>query len=136
MSYILNTRRYIVEVDVADLTTAGVTQVLDLNTLLAFPANALIIGSTLELDEAFTGGGATTCVAKLGDVGDDDELFAGVDIFATLGLKQCIATAITFMGLQTAYVPLLTVTADVFVNALTTGELQVHIIYIPDALST
>lgn len=117
---------YIAQVDVGDLTASALSQAVALTN---FPANALVAGSCVEVDTPFSGGGATSASAKVGDAGDDDELMGETSIFTGVSGLVGAAPAGEIPRFENGYAPLCTITSDVNVDTLTAGVLQVHIFY-------
>jgi hypothetical protein len=120
-----------------DLTAAAVTETVTWAALVTAnggsnpPANARIMHCHFDLIEVFAGGSVATCVVDVGDAGTADELISAINIFtgATLGLTM-MDGAYTLGTFEAAYTPTIKVTTTTDnVDALTTGELELRIMY-------
>ena len=136
---------YTQDIGIADLTAAAVTQEIDLNatfTTNAFPSNCRILDEHVHLITAFAGGGATSVAVECGDNGNDDEAITSTSVFTGVsagivtpayGVKLKAAANDAGPWFEAAYVPTVTITADVNVNTLTAGKLRVAILVEPIA---
>jgi len=117
-----------------DLTAGATTEALDIPN---FPARAYPLRGRLLVGAYFTGGGATTCTAQLGDSGDPNALVEALDVFSTTALGSWTLTltqgvqaegASTGYVYEAAYAPQILFTCSGNVSILTTGHLtgQIH----------
>lgn len=121
----------------ADLTDEDTSQAITLSTLntgngeSAVPANSRIMYAWINVITAFSGGGNTAVVAKLGDAGSSNELITDVDIFTgATGLKPKTGSYTLGTFEATAYAPIVTFTSTTGTLAgLTAGVLEVCIEY-------
>jgi hypothetical protein len=118
-----------------DLTDADTSQVLTLSDLVGglrektVPANSRIVFSWFNVLIAFSGGGNSAVVAKLGDAGSDNELITNVSVFTGgTGLKPQTGS---YSGkFEAAYAPIVTfTTTDGTCAGLTAGLMEVCIEY-------
>jgi len=116
-------------IDVADLDSGAVTQTFPLRLP---QANVMLWAAAVDQVAAFGGGGASTCVARVGSRGDLDALCDDVDIFTGQAniLKQD-RTATDVPQLSTTVDIIAQIEADVAVNLLTTGSLVVRVMWSP-----
>lgn len=120
-------KRRTLTVVVADLTASAVSQSFDIGA--AMPAGAIIMGTWVDVATTFTGGGASTTTVDVGvKAGTLDLLINGGDVFTATGR---ISTPIGAQpcGHYGAFTPTIKVISDVNVDTLTTGSLEVEIIY-------
>jgi hypothetical protein len=118
----------------ADLTTAGLTQAIDLGR--ALPANAWVLGYSLTLDDAFDSPGAGSLDVQIGDdTNDDDSICSAYDAYtgsANEGVSGSRGTA----GIQPSGRPtgtqlsvLFTATTD-NLNTFTNGDLDIEVAFV------
>lgn len=121
-------------VSIAELTASATNQEV---AMAGFPTTpVLILGAAIEVDIDFSGGGATSATASIGDTGALTELAAATNVFtgAGAGLKaNAPAGAPRF---EATYVPVCNVISDVNVDTLTAGYLVARIFYIDVALTS
>ena len=116
-------------VGIADLTAAAGNQSFDFAA--ALPADAWVLGSYIDVTEAFTDGAAGTFTADLGESGGDtDALIDGADIttaIAKVGTPiGTLGTGFTYAGATLA----IDIIGTVNVDTATAGALTVKVAYI------
>lgn len=116
----------------SDLTAAATTEAVDISTDdagVSFPANARVIGATVDCTTAFTGGSVSACTVQVGDTVDPNELLAATSIFTATGFTDDPGVYTPF-SLEAAYAPeaLVTATGD-NVDAITAGRAVIRIYY-------
>lgn len=118
------------QITTADLTASAGSQVINLGA--ALPANAQVLGVSIDLATPFTGGGAASATADIGSSGDADALIDGADIFAAAvdgqasALTAGIAPNKFFSGSTQLTV---TIAADVNVDLLTAGDMTARVLF-------
>lgn len=123
--------------DPSDLTAAATTEAVDISTDdegNAFPANALVIGASVDVNTAFTGGTVSACTVQVGDTADPNELLVATSCFTATGFTWDPGVYTPF-SLEAAYAPeaLVTATGD-NVDAITAGLMVIRIYYfLPEA---
>lgn len=100
-----------------------------------FPANAWIntaMGPYIRRITDFSGGSSTAVSVQLGDAGDPNGLLTTTSVFTGVGagISWTPAAAEYARRPEDAYAPILTITSDVNIAALTAGELEVVIPYV------
>ena len=118
-----------------DLTLAAVSEAI---AIPGVPANAIILYAYADLKEEFTDGAAiATCTVAVGDAGDVDELMDETSIItgAGLGGKWTVGTTKVGPSFEAAYAPVATIAADVNVDTLTAGEVDVYVGYLETQVS-
>lgn len=114
-------------ISTTDLTAAAVSQVF---TVLANPTPVGIYAGFIEVPTAFTGGASSSATADVGQSSNPDLVIDAVDIFgAVLTYRPVVGDNTTLVAavFTTAENIELTITSDVNVNLLTTGDLTVRI---------
>lgn len=119
-----------------DLTDADTSQTITLSDLAiapperAIPVKSFVCNAWINVLTAFSGGGNTAVVIKLGDAADDDELITDVSIFTGgTGIKSKTGTY-TLGTYEAAYAPKVVVTTtDGTCLGLTAGLLEIFIEY-------
>lgn len=112
------------------LTANATSQVLNLDS--AIPANSRIQSVNIKLATSASGGGATSCTAKIGSSGDDDAIVASANLFAAAVDGQCssvtlgIAPRKQFLSSTQLTA---TITSDVNVSALTALVVTFEVAY-------
>jgi hypothetical protein len=112
------------------LTANAVSQVVNLDS--ALPANARIQWVNIKLATPASGGGATSCTAKIGSSGDDDAIVASANLFAAAVDGQCSSVT---MGIApnkhfaSSTQLTATITSDVNVSALTALVVTFEVAY-------
>lgn len=113
--------------------SAGLTQALSLNTAFpasTFPENVQVGEAYIKHITDFSGTGITALDVELGDAADDDELLTSTSVFTGVGASYIDTTAAAAyaMHVESAYVPLLTLTATgANLDQLSAGQLKVCI---------
>lgn len=113
----------------AELTTVGLSQVVNLGAVL--PANAQVLGATIALATPFTGGGAGAVSIDIGTSGDDDAIVSTADAFAAAvdgmisDMPAGIAPFKIFTGAGAQLIA--TFTGDVNVSTLTAGAATITV---------
>jgi hypothetical protein len=96
------------------------------------PINSEIwLSKVVRLDD-FSGGGSAAVTVGLGDAAAPTELMATLDVFT--GAKATAALSVgngayTLGTFEAAYLPLVLITADVNVDLLDAGALELHIVW-------
>jgi hypothetical protein len=131
-AYDLRVRWATQEVDHTDCTAKAKTQTFDFAT--ALPVHAIVLGSHVDVTEAFTDGAAGTYTCDVGvKAVDVDVWLDGVDIStgiadlatpAGVNLPQCWPTAAT---------PMVTIDSTVNLNTTTAGHLVASVAYVDPA---
>lgn len=106
----------------------------DAIALSGFPANALILGAAIEVDDAWTvGGGDTTgLTAELGDAGVTDEQLAALDLVGVSAGWAAHAPGSKSSRFESAWSPEVLFTAtggSTELDHVDAGALTVHIWY-------
>lgn len=123
----LRVRQVSKSVTYSDLTDADGSQSFDFDA--ALPANAQVIGYSIDTTEGFTDGAAGVFTADLGiKTTDPDAFMDGADI-ATIA-KISTPFGVTPGGFWGGSTPQVTVLADVNVNTASDGALTAYINYI------
>ena len=128
-AYSLRGREVTKTIHHTDLTAGAHTQTFDFTN--ALPEHALVIGSHVDVTEAFTDGAAGTFTCDVGIKGGDVDVWLdGVNIqaaIADLDAPKGVAPAGCFLGSKT---PMVTIDGSVNLNTATAGNLVASLFYL------
>lgn len=117
----------------SDLTAAATTEAVDISTDdegRAFPANAYVIGASIDGQVAMTGGSVSALTVQIGDTADPNELLTATSVFTATGWAHAPGVY-TPMTLEAAYAPEALVTATgANVDQVTAGRAVLYIYYV------
>lgn len=117
----------------SDLTAAATTESASVG--IALPANAVLVGYSVDCPTLFSGGSVSACTVKIGTAGDDDAImtatsvFTGASGFPKAGTAGVLGYPGAPLGGQSISAKF-TTTADNTVN-LSAGDLRVRIYCLP-----
>jgi len=112
------------------LTANATSQVINLDS--AVPANSRIQWVNIKLATPASGGGATSCTAKIGSSGDDDAIVASANLFAAAVDGQCSSVTLGIAPNKhfvSSTQLTATITSDVNVSALTALVVTFEVAY-------
>lgn len=110
----------------ADLTASAVSQAINLGS--ALPTGAYVIGHTMTLTTAFSGGSAGSVTVDIGGT-DADAIVDGADVFTGAASPKAGTAGINPTGKFSGQQLTATFVSDVNVVALTAGSLTIDILY-------
>lgn len=114
----------------ADLTASATSQAINLGD--ALPSGAYVIGHTMILTTAFSGGNATAVAVDIGGT-DADAIVDGADVFTGAAAAKAGTAGINPTGKFGGQQLTATFVSDVNVVALTAGSLTIDILFVVPA---
>lgn len=127
-------RRRVIRITYADLVVAATTKNIS-DPTGALPANAVVVGSQVEVVTAFGGATVTAIQLDVGDSDDDNSVIAAMEVMSgvSAGRRQKAGARAAGKDSATTLIAKCTATGGNFgdgtTSNLTAGEVHVHILY-------
>lgn len=121
-------RKLTLTVGHADLTAAALTQTINIGSA-ALPSGAVIVGRSIVLGTAFSGGGSSAASVDIGGT-DADCIVDGESIFTGATTAKAGTSGINPNGLLGGQQLTATFISDVNVALLDAGAVTIHVFYV------